>query len=372
MSRTWMVVVLAGMLCGPLMAQAPSPCVDVVLIVDENASMSPPPNSNRAYYDWLGNMAIALDADYRTAGVGNNPAYPNYFILVSFGSVLYGQDQLSLVRSPSVTATELVKTWIPTLFPCGDRHDGYEALQLVLTTLTFRPGSFRTIILMTSEDREIADPVTREQILKLLKEKDMVLDTIVRADFDSPRSADVLGVRGDGFTYLPEGGWYAITAAGQCVSGHGSTKDDYVDLSLNAGGAAWDLRQIETKGEALKNAFTDVKVEQLKPLVDTSDALMYSDSMQVMGHCRHDGGQMCWFWFEYRPLGSLNWRCSSEWFPTFAGDWFIDTIGGLTPDTDYELRARARNSVMTAVGGTWTVRTRPPGNPKPPDDALRE
>ena len=45
-----------------------------MLIVDENASMAPPPKSNLEYYDWLGNMAIALDADYRAAAVGNDPA----------------------------------------------------------------------------------------------------------------------------------------------------------------------------------------------------------------------------------------------------------------------------------------------------------
>jgi len=360
MSRTWIVTALVCALSSPLFAQEPKPCVDVVLIVDEST------NIWVDYIAWLGSTVAALQSDYQATGVGNSSSCPNRYILVGFGSFAegHGNDQRAHIHGTWMDAGSMVAN-LQTLVQWGDTEDGYEAIKTALTTLTFRKGAFRAVILLTNEDRYVFDPVTREDILKLLggkdpslQSKDAALSGVLDANFKADGLCDVLGVKWDGTAYIPAGGdKYYIVPGGSFVSGDGTTRVDYVELCWQDRGSAWNVNQIWTHGAALTNALTDVKVAELKPAVETESATPGATRTYLMGHCLHDGGQLCTFWFEYRKASSLSWKKSAEWFPTFTDDWFSDEIKGLTPSTNYVFRAWIKNSIMSAVGETWTFRT---------------
>ncbi len=371
MTRTWIVIVLTCLLGSPLFAQAPSPCVDVVLIVDESNAMWPGP----AYYTWLAATVTALQSDYKAAGVGNSPCCPNKYILVGFGSAPHGQ--WAHLHGGWMDAPSMVTNITTNLAAWGAGGDGYQAIKTALTELTFRKGAFKAVILLTIEDRYVLDPVTRQDILKLFggkttaaKSKEASLNAVVNAIFETGKPdndlADVLGVNWDGTAYVPAGGdKYYVVPGGYFVLGNGETKVDYVELSWKSRGTAWNIWQIWWNPAALTNALTDAKVQELKPVVATNGAEPHATWFRGLAYTMYDGGQLCWFWFEYREAGALVWKRSVEWFPTFTGDWFTDEIRDLKPDTDYFIRAWIRNSVMSAVGEAWTVRTLPAGTPDP-------
>ncbi len=374
MNRIWIAIVLTCVLSGLSLAQAPQPCADVVLIVDETCSMQP----QQAYYAWLATTVAALQSDYQAVGVGNSSCCPNRYVLVGFGSSIHGAGPWAHFHGGWMDAPSMVTNINTTLAACGCAGDGYQAIKAALTQLTFRRGAFRAIILLTKEDRYVLDCTTREEILKMLggkanaaKGKETVLNGVVNAFFETGKSdqdlADVLGVKWDGTAYIPAGGdKYYVVPGGRFEFGDGETKADYVELCWLDRGSAWNIWQIWWNGAALTNALTDVKVGELKPVVETNGAEPHATWFRAMANCQYDGGQLCWFWFEYREAGSLSWKCSVEWFPTFTGDWFTDEIKDLKPGTDYLFRAWVRNSVMSAVGAAWTVRTLPEGTPDPP------
>lgn len=360
MNRTWLVIALAAVLCSPLVAQEPIPCVDVVLIVDESSTMS------QEYYDWLADTVVALESDYKAAGVGKTPAFPNRYILIGFGTTLHGTDQLAHFHGGWLDAASMATQIRDTLVDDGYYEDGYQAIKFAMNTLNFRKGAFRTVILVTDEDRDELDPVTKYDILKLLGAKDAVLNAVLYAKFAAPGFTTALGVTWDGTAYVPVGNdKYLAVPGGYFVSGSDDTRVDYVELCWKDRGSAWDICDIGMYGRAITKALVDVKVDELKPCVETNNAKMCATWMRPMGHCLYDGGQCCWFWFEYRLLGSLSWKKNVEWFPTFTDDWFSDEIKGLTPDTWYQARAWVKNSVMAAVGEAWLFRTLPEGSPDP-------
>jgi len=60
-------------------------------------------------------------------------------------------------------------TNIGTLATNGGTEDGYEAINTAVTTVTYRPGAYKTVILITDEDRDVVvSALTRTSICQLL------------------------------------------------------------------------------------------------------------------------------------------------------------------------------------------------------------
>ena len=205
----------------------------------------------------------------------------------------------------------------------GFNKDGYEAIKTAVMAVTFRPGAYKTVILITDEDRDPAsDLALRKQICQLLGAQDATLNSIVNASF-AAGLAGALGVKWDGTAYIPTGGSnYIKVPGGSFVAGFGATQADYVQLSWGICGSSWDLNQDSTNGGALTNAFTDDKVQELIPIVQTMGGQSCSDWILAMGCLLYSGGQECFYWFEYRELGSLTWKQKSpadNWMATACG-----------------------------------------------------
>ncbi len=357
------LLILGSLMCvlgAPLMAAVPIPATDVVIIVDESLSMILPPHGS-----WLKDMVQALEVDYLAAGVGTQPGLPNRYALIGYGSLWpgHGTGQAAHAHGGWMNAASMVAN-INTLVTFGLKEDGYQAISLAMT-LTFRPGAYKTVILVTNEDRDSIVSLSRAQVCQMLQIQDATLNVIVNADFDAPSSSTVLGVKWNGTAYIPTGGGHYITAPGGYFdTGFGTTKVDYVELSWATCGSAWDVGYASNwkcEGESMIDAFTDVKVQELIPVVETIGGQSCADWILGIGCLRYSGGQDCWFWFEYRELGSLVWLQSPKTFPAPGeGLFFMQTIGGLQPDTWYQIRAWVENAVMQAVGSQiWNIQTRP-------------
>ena len=365
MTRSLILAALTCALCAPVVVAAPIPAADVVIIADESGSMF------SAYYTWLASMIQALEIDYKAAGVGFQPAFPNRYALFGYGSPTHQASELAHPHGSWMNAAAMANNITTNLqvIPAGAIEDGYEAINTAVTTLAFRTGAFKTVILITDEDRDQALPaLTIASICQLLGAKDATLNSIVNGGFKAG-VATALGVKWNGTAYIPTGGSNYITAPGGTYvaylpggnnMGSGTTLVDYVELSRQTCGSSWDIWQSWTNGAAMTNAFTDVKVEELAPMVQTLGAQTCADWMLAMGCLLYNGGQDCWYWFEYRELGSLMWQQSTVWYPALEGQIFTDYIRGLKPGTWYQVRAMVQNSVMKAKGADWCVQTRAP------------
>jgi hypothetical protein len=349
MTRLLILFGLMCSLCASVMAAAPIPGADVVIIADESGSMS------STHFTWLASMITALETDYKNAGVGKQAAYPNQYALFGYGYLPpydVGHPHGGWMNAAAQVAN------ISTLATNGGTEDGYEAINAAMTTLTFRPGSYKTVILITDEDRDVVSALTRTSICQLLGAKDATLNSIVNASFAAGVSS-ALGVKWDGTAYIPTGGSnYISVPGGTFVAGFGTTLADYVQLSWGTCGSAWNLYQDSTNGASLTNAFTDVKVQELIPIVQTLGGQPCSNWILAMGCLLYSGGQECFYWFEYRELGSLTWKQSTIWYSAIEGRIFMDYIRDLNPGTWYQVRAVVQNAVMKAVGQDWCIQTR--------------
>ena len=347
--RTLIVFGLVCLTSVAAMGQVPIPAADVLIVADESGSMT------QAHFDWLADLITGLEADYASAKVGVEPGYPNRYRLVGFGNDDPGHGAgafLAHFHGGWMNATDMA-AFVPTALaldapqPGGHLEDGYEAMELALTA-GFRDGSYRAIILITDEDRDDVDSVTREQICLLLEAAKATPNSIVTASNSDPSFADLLGVDWDGTAYLADGSGdgYMTVPGGSFDTFDGDTKADYVELSWDLCGATWDIDQTQTANEDnLINAYGDVKVEELKPRVRTVGAVTCADKMLAIAYLESDGGQICTFWFEYRDQGSAVWKKSPKWFGGQTG-WISVEITGLTPETWYQIRAVVENAVF--------------------------
>ncbi|MFW6372700.1 MAG: PEP-CTERM sorting domain-containing protein [Thermodesulfobacteriota bacterium] len=251
---------------------------DIVFVVDESGSM-------RGEHAWLGNMVMDLESGLAAEGVQNNQ-----YALVGFGGNHYhgpeghkhavGGGDWGSANELSAAASSLVAN--------GAFEDGWEAIDFALDNYNFRGNAAVNFILITDEDRDILDStLTYSSILNELSSKDVLLNSVVNAVFRDNEESRLLGMSGERFD---ENGDKITDPAGNPITGYAqdpsdptnyvgvsgayatedyysTTIDDYVDLALDTGGAAWDLNQLRAGGNtatAFTKAFIDIKVAEIQ------------------------------------------------------------------------------------------------------------
>ncbi len=158
----------------------------------------------------------------------------------------------------------------------GLTEDGYLGIDRALN-LPFRQGSAVNIILVTDEDRDIADEsLNFETIFNGLDEQNSLLNVTINGTFLDGDGNTALGVDSDGIAYIADGTGGFTTASGGAFGEVGnnpdstdpfnSTQADYVDLAWDIGGAGWDLNQLREGGDtaiSFTEAFVSVKAQEI-------------------------------------------------------------------------------------------------------------
>jgi hypothetical protein len=236
--------------------------VDTIVLIDESGSMGGEQN-------WLRQVIPTLESAFQAQGLGSGTD-ANRYGLVGFGSGLNpGNLGRSLTDNGNLFFDASQYNSVSSdLRLSGSFEDGYSAIDFALNNYNFRPGARVNFILATDEDRDNGNPsLTSENILSRLQSAGVLLNSVVDADFDDANNNTALGIDSEGFAYLPDGaGGFIENAGGVAVSGAGNTINDYVNLSLSTGGAAWDLSQLRQGGSlatSFTNAFIDVKVQEV-------------------------------------------------------------------------------------------------------------
>ena len=248
-------VAVAVVMAGGAWAATVNTISNVVFIVDESGSMG----GEQAF---LKDTVIdRLDADLAAAGVTNR----------SYGVVGYGNGQNPgnlgrAVGGASLGDAATTKTNLGGLLTSGSFEDGYSAIDFALSAYSYTPGAAINFILVTDEDRDNGNPALDfTNILSRLSASNILLNAVVDNGFESGAGATALGINNGGTAYVADGMGGFVEAPGGTAD-PGSTKDDYVDLALQSGGAAWDLNQLRAGGNpalSFASAFVDIKVSEI-------------------------------------------------------------------------------------------------------------
>jgi hypothetical protein len=249
-----------------------APIADVAVLIDESGSMS-------GEQAWIGGAVTALEAALIAAGVGGGSADQNQYALVGFGSNTSGQTLGVGIGTSGrnnnqwLSATDF-QTADNFLRASGSFEDGYSAINFFLGNYTPRTGSALNIILITDEDRDNGNiNLTYDNILGSLQDRNALLNVVVSATFRQSGSAsNLIGVDSTNTGYKADGsGSYTSVSDASAISGAGTTINDYVNLALATGGAAWDLNQLRAGGNtaiSFTAAFTDIKVTEIQEQID--------------------------------------------------------------------------------------------------------
>ena len=239
---------------------------DIVFVVDESGSMA-------TEHEWIRSEVVILDQSLKQQGVGVGEK-ENLFALVGFGrndpSAILG-----VTLSP-LTSLEQFLNATKLLVLNGIFEDGYAAINHALETIETRPGTSKLMIFVSDEDREVLrHDLSFNILVQRLKIAGYVLNVAVNQGFfnneNDPHFA--LGLRGDGQSFI-----FNQTSPNLFSTSHGqfqsspnffdssSTYNDYVQLSFETQGVAWDLNQLREGGDysiAFTNAFTKVKIDEV-------------------------------------------------------------------------------------------------------------
>ena len=234
------------------------PAADVVVVVDESGSMA-------GEHAWIADVTAPLEAHLVSNGIGEG-ALPNRYGLIGFERV---PRPVPVGNEPIGSYLELIDA-TKQLRISGGFEDGWLGIRHALVAYPLREKSARNIILITDEDRDNGDgSITYDSILADLREHKAVLNAVVNTPFRCGDDSPALGLGQDGIGYKADGRGGFVTCSDAYAykpQSFGTSIQDYVDLALASGGAAWDLNILRDGGigaQSFTNALITIKVREI-------------------------------------------------------------------------------------------------------------
>lgn len=237
---------------------------DVVMVVDESGSMG-------GEHAWLNDLALPLEAHLKSNGIGEDGLTNRY------GLLGYERSPRPIMLDGAMMDDwEALRRAADSLKLYGGLEDGWRAIRYAFSSYPLRSNAAKNIILITDEGRDIADSsITYDALLSDLKSSGTILNAVVNARFvcrnGQGNQVAALGMDAEGTGYLADGeGGYITCRDARATWGHKNTTntlDVYVDLALDAGGAAWDLNYLRAGGQLAQSftaALIDIKVREIR------------------------------------------------------------------------------------------------------------
>ena len=280
--------------------------VDVCLVISAAQTM-------RLHQRWLQIAVPQLEQQLVNVGIGNETTNPNRYCVVQFGGrgeqlkghFLYVNSNKFFPSTSFVTARRQLKR-------SGDIADGYEAVEFTLKNAPFRNGTSvkKIILLVTNMGRSVLATkanLTKTVILNMLLENHVIFDTVVSANFmiQSSTTETVIGVNGPNMSSVvrSSGQYEFIRGPVTITSNEGQTVNDYVNLSLSAGGSSWSIghlaeEQTNTIQSFVRSFVAAHELERLKmvevcQMCPCGDAGGRAESCQNSVCNEHPDQQLC-------------------------------------------------------------------------------
>ena len=150
----------------------------------------------------------------------------------------------------------------------SDPEDGFSGLDVAIRADVFREGAAINYILVTDEDRDVAeDNVTFESLLRTFTEQSALVNIVTTAQFQDDTGARAIGVDSEGNAFIADGeGGFTIGTGGFTTTTNVSFLEDYISLAFATNGANWDLGLLRAGGasaQSFANALIEVKVDEI-------------------------------------------------------------------------------------------------------------
>ncbi len=240
------------------------PSADVVVVMDESGSMT-------GEQLWISETIRPLHDSLVARGIGSK-AMENRYGLVGFGPNAYSVKTISVGGQQYGSAHEFISA-TETLQAEGGLEDGWLAVSHALNTYHHRGASALNIILVTDEDRDEADAsVNYDNTLASLKAHNALLNAVVKAKFYCGDGREAIGMDASGLGYLANGQGGFETCSNARVENYSddanaaTTVEDYVNLAIASGGAAWDVMALRFGGyfaQSFTQAIIDIKTQEI-------------------------------------------------------------------------------------------------------------
>ena len=253
--------------------QALFEAADVVFIVDESGSMT-------SGHEWIRVVVPLLDSSLNNAGIGVGNR-SNMYGLVGFGrNADPGRGGIVLTQ---LTSVEGFLNATRDLLLNGLFEDGYSAIEVALNQIPLRVNASHIFVLVTNEARQPLrgkETLTRDIIEERMKEKGIILNSVVRQGFlydanDTNSFAFGLNFNGTAFAFDPTSPNNFTTFPNGVRNpdpafNEGTTYEDYVVLAFNLSGSAWHIDQIRQAqlSKPFSEAFISAKIDEVKGVVE--------------------------------------------------------------------------------------------------------
>ena len=238
---------------------------DVVLAIDISGSMG-------GETEWIQTLVPLLDAHLIQQNIGASTE-SNLYGLVTFGGSVKNvemDNQGALLAS----ATQYYNATQSVSSNGGGTEDGWAAIDRSLQ-YPLRAGSSKNIILISDEDRDNTNSqLTFASLQSALQNSEAILNTVVNVSFICGDTRPALGLGQNGIGYVADGfGDFDLCENARVNIAEGTSEQDYVDLALALGGAAWDLNVLRTGGkdaQSFVKALMDIKVDEIEKQFDAA------------------------------------------------------------------------------------------------------
>ena len=220
--------------------------LDVVFIMDESRGMS-------GEHLWLKDNIKSFDQDLIQTGVGSSSSLRNLYSIVAFGGsqkprLLTTQGAEALVNTDHVANLTVQLQSEPPV----DIEDSYAALHFASTNVPLRnmPGTRSIFILVTDEDRDIADTeINLDKVVESLKERNIELLIFADIIFSTSGQENTLAI---GYSissgYISSSGSTEYTATDpanfKVVYGYGNSVRDYTALASRMKASLWAINML--------------------------------------------------------------------------------------------------------------------------------
>lgn len=248
---------------------------DVMTVVDESGSMG-------GEHAWIGGMILSLESGLAAAGVGTS-GVDNQYSLTGFGGHISGQGPhahvIDAVGDPNWGNAADYNVATGGLVTSGGFEDGWAGVESALNMGGQTAGAATNVILVTDEDRDNSSAaITFTTVFDALDASSALLNVVVNARFECGDGTQALGVDSAGNGYVADGSGGFTTCTGAASVGgftdFGTTTEDYVNLAIATGGAAWDLNQLRAGGDIATSftaAFVAIKVQEIEEQNDVPE-----------------------------------------------------------------------------------------------------